>query len=585
MTRKKFIVSIVIAFFTFTFITVGIINKKSIPALNEAQSEFDSFTNSVFMSEMSSNAFNLHFYLQNPEKYGFKDVPATVGSIDYNAMKNSENYYLNYINKLKSIDYSKLNNESKITYDIFMHYLNNELAFPDLCLNYEILSPTVGTQAQLPVLLSQYKLNNENDIATYIKILCSVYDYFKQIVEFEKIKSENGTFMSNVTADSVINQCKSFVESDEQFLIDTFSDRISNIPNISDEKKNKYIVLNEKIVKEYVLSAYRMLIKELSALKGKGKNNLGLCYNKNGKNYYQYLVQSYTGSSRSISEIESLIKSRFRKDLAILSTLSKDTKVYKAIYDDNNADNNNQNPMSPKKILNDLISKTKKDFPAPATTSYSVNYVPKSLEAHLSPAFYLSPPIDDTDNNQIYINNHESFANTDLYATLAHEGYPGHLYQSTYFAATNPPLIRNILNFGGYTEGWATYVELYSYKFRYSDEKIIKALQSNASYALALYCLADIGINYHGWTLDDTYDFFSSKGITDKTVSEDIFNRMVAEPANYLQYYVGYLEIIELKSTLKSLMGSSYSDMTFHTYMLNMGPAPFDVLNKYLTGK
>lgn len=138
------------------------------------------------------------------------------------------------------------------------------------------------------------------------------------------------------------------------------------------------------------------------------------------------------------------------------------------------------------------------------------------------------------------------------------------------------------MDFGGYTEGWATYVEFYSYAYQYDNPKIVKALQSTASYSLALYCLADIGINYHGWSLEETCQFFASHGIEDKSVSEDIFNRMVAEPANYLQYYVGYLEFLELKKQMQELRGDNFSILEFHTYILDMGPAPFEILSKYM---
>lgn len=73
------------------------------------------------------------------------------------------------------------------------------------------------------------------------------------------------------------------------------------------------------------------------------------------------------------------------------------------------------------------------------------------------------PAIDNTKENVIYINQGHIPDDLDFYTTLAHEGYPGHLYQTTYFASTNPAPLRSLLNFGGYTEGWATYSEMMSY--------------------------------------------------------------------------------------------------------------------------
>lgn len=578
MTRNKFIGFVSLTFLIFAISTIIISNIISTDKISKTQKEFNRFTDSIFLSDVSANSFNLHFYLKNPTIYGIDDAPDIIGSINYNDMKNSESYYLNLINTLKKFNYDELNKEGQITYDILMHYLSTELAFPDVCLNYELLSPTVGIQAQLPVLLSQYTFDDEHDVVTYLKLLDSLPAYFDEILAFERVKSENGTFMSLQTADDIIAQCTSFIDGNASFLIETFNERIDKLPQLSKKQKSQYISTNNSAVENKILLAYQNLINGLASLKKSCKNNLGLCYYENGKNYYQYLVASYTGSSRTITDIESMIKDRLHTDSVILAALTTDTDVYKDIVKHSSSDNS----TSPEKILKKLIEKMKTSFPPIASEHYTVSYVPKSLEDYLSPAFYLSPPIDDPHNNRIFINNSTNYSGEDLFATLAHEGYPGHLYQTTYFSHSEPALIRHLLDFGGYTEGWATYVELYSYSFRYDKPDLVKALKASTSYSLALYCLADIGINYHGWSFEDTCSYFTSHGIDDKEIIKEIFDTMIAEPANYLQYYVGYLEILELKTKMKNLHGDNYTDLAFHTYILEMGPAPFEVLEKYI---
>lgn len=91
----------------------------------------------------------------------------------------------------------------------------------------------------------------------------------------------------------------------------------------------------------------------------------------------------------------------------------------------------------PDEILETLKGQISKDFPALPKCSYKVKYVPKALEGSLSPAFYLVPPLDRYQDNVIYINGGTRFQNEDLFPTLAHEGYPGHLYQNVYFISNN----------------------------------------------------------------------------------------------------------------------------------------------------
>ena len=152
------------------------------------------------------------------------------------------------------------------------------------------------------------------------------------------------------------------------------------------------------------------------------------------------------------------------------------------------------------------------------------------MEDYLSPAFFMVPAIDDTDDNVIYINEGHLPDDLTLYTTLAHEGYPGHLYQNVYYASTNPDPIRNLLDWGGYTEGWATYVEMISYYYSALDTQQAVLAQRNASVILGLYALADMGIHYDGWSLAETVSFFRNFGITDTQTIQDIYDLILGNP-------------------------------------------------------
>lgn len=218
-------------------------------------------------------------------------------------------------------------------------------------------------------------------------------------------------------------------------------------------------------------------------------------------------------------------------------------------------------------------------FPDIPSVDVKVKYVPSALESYLSPAFYLIPPIDEYTDNTIYINQAYSLNEIHLFTTLAHEGYPGHLYQTTYFASTNPDPVRSILSFPGYVEGWATYAEMCSYSISPLERTNAIFLQKNSSAILGLYAMADIGIHYDGWTFSDTHSFFSAYGITDENTVQEIYNYILGDPANYLKYYVGYVEILELKKEM-----SFSSQKEFHQKLLEIGPAPFAIIRKYLMG-
>ena len=213
-----------------------------------------------------------------------------------------------------------------------------------------------------------------------------------------------------------------------------------------------------------------------------------------------------------------------------------------------------------------------------------VKYVPEEMEEHLSPAFYMIPAIDNTEENVIYINRGHMSDDLTLFTTLAHEGYPGHLYQTVYYEGTDPDPLRSMLDFGGYVEGWATYAEMGSYYLTPLPEKQAAVLQKNSSLILGLYALADIGIHYDGWSVMDTVEFFSSYGIRDAETVEEIYDLIIGSPANYLKYYVGYVEFLELKRAWAEEAGGAFSQKEFHGAVLGVGPAPFEIVEKYMWG-
>ncbi|MDE7282335.1 MAG: DUF885 domain-containing protein, partial [Lachnospiraceae bacterium] len=210
------------------------------------------------------------------------------------------------------------------------------------------------------------------------------------------------------------------------------------------------------------------------------------------------------------------------------------------------------------------------------------------------PAFYLTPPIDDASENIIYINPLDTAEGLTLFTTLAHEGYPGHLYQTVYhqnyLQAANACPLHSILQYGGYVEGWAMYVELNSYDYairltkdahpetesRYLAEKLNRKIQ------LCLYSLLDIIIHYEGASYERVNTILSAIGFTDEENIRDIYEYIIEEPCNYPKYYLGYLEIEALKRNAKTLWGDSYTPYRFHTFMLDNGPADFRTLDRLL---
>lgn len=533
--------------------------------------QFRTFTRSLFQTEVSANTISLHYTLRSPSDYGIADIPATYGSLSSDPVA-AKASVRNVLSSLQEFDPDTLSSENALTFKILDTYLKNASTGTDYLLYQEPLGPVSGIHTQLPVLLSEYSFYDTQDVETYLALLKETPSYFDSVIRFEQKKAASGLFMPDYQADSVLDTCQSFIDmGKENYLVSTFNERIASLDLLPENKKDSFRKENMKLVTEEIYPAYQNLITAIKSLKGKGTNEQGLSHFPYGKKYYEYLVRQTTGCNESISRLRLMTRAQILEDLSAMQKVlfPADAALTQASV---------LEQTSPDSMLDDLRSKITDTFPEIPDVDFQVKYVPESMQDYLSPAFYMIPAIDNLTENVIYINNGQTASGLNLYTTLAHEGYPGHLYQTVYFSASEPDPIRSILDFGGYVEGWATYAEMMSYYLAPLPKTEASLLQKNSSVILGLYALADMGIHYDGWSVTDTVRFFSDYGINDPNAVQSVYKLIIGSPANYLKYYIGYLKFYELKKEMADALGNQFSQKEFHRAVLDVGPAPFEIV-------
>ena len=533
--------------------------------------QFRTFTRSLFQTEVSANTISLHYTLRSPSDYGIADIPATYGSLSSDPIA-AKTSVRNVLSSLQEFDPGTLSSENALTFKILDTYLKNASTGTDYLLYQEPLGSVSGIHTQLPVLLSEYSFYDTQDVETYLALLKETPSYFDSVIRFEQKKAASGLFMPDYQADSVLDTCQSFIDmGKENYLVSTFNERIASLDLLLENKKDSFQKENMKLVTEEIYPAYQNLITAIKSLKGKGMNEQGLSHFPYGKKYYEYLVRQTTGCNESISRLRLMTRAQILEDLSAMQKVlfPADAALTQASV---------LEQTSPDSMLDDLRSKITDTFPEIPDVDFQVKYVPESMQDYLSPAFYMIPAIDNLTENVIYINNGQTASGLNLYTTLAHEGYPGHLYQTVYFSASEPDPIRSILDFGGYVEGWATYAEMMSYYLAPLPKTEASLLQKNSSVILGLYALADMGIHYDGWSVTDTVRFFSDYGINDPNAVQSVYKLIIGSPANYLKYYIGYLKFYELKKEMADALGNQFSQKEFHRAVLDVGPAPFEIV-------
>lgn len=538
---------------------------------NEGE-RFDEYTENLFKEDIVENTINLHYTLAHPQDYGITDYEISLGSFTLEEFEETEKELREMKSELEGFNREKLDDDQKLTYDLLMDYVNAEIPAADLYLYSEFLSPVRGYQSNLPVLLAEYTFRREQDIEDYLELLSEVDDMFGEIIIFEKEKAKAGLFMPDFAVDETIDQCEQFIEDPENnYMIEVFNDKIDEFEGLSEEEKETYKERNKELVTTEVVDGYQILIDELEGLKGSGKNDCGLYYYDDGVKYYRYLIRTNVGSEASVEELQDRTFDYIVGNLQNIYMCMEETPEVLELWEDYSY------PLTePDEIMQDLIVKCEQDFPAPPKVDYTIKYVHPSMEEHESPAFYLTPPIDDIGNNVIYINKKDM--DEEIYTMLAHEGYPGHLYQNVSTSAYGLPLVRNLLSYTGYSEGWATYVEMYAYGISGLDEDLAHILEWENGMYLGISAYIDMGIHYDGWELSDVEEFLTAFGIEDEEAAREIYELIVEEPSYYLTYFIGYLEFLRLRDTAMEEMGDEFILKDFHEFIIQTGPAPFYII-------
>lgn len=548
---------------------------------NSVQKEFDEFCRQNFEETVCSDALTFHYLLKNPENFGItQNFPEGLGSYGIDQMRSQLAENENLLAKIGSFDLQQLSLDSQLTLEVMKSYLLQEQLQEGLLWYNEPLRPQSGIASQLPLLLSEYTFRNEKDVRSYLTLLNSVEYYFQTLAAYEKEKAEQGLFMSDEVLEELLEQLQTAVSGgDNNIFLVTFNEKVKKLCDesiISQKEKEQFIEENELAVATKVLVAYESLIQELTLLKGSGKYSGGLCQYPEGKTYYEHMIKSYTGSEKEAGELidwlDDTIKERREamKDAFHVEHALEEYDSY-------------QFPVKePGQILVYLEKAIKEKFPTLSGNTYELKHVPGQVSDLFASACYMTPALDAEGENVIYLNDAKLNKNNEIFPTLAHEGYPGHMLQQVYFQQKKENPIRYVMNFPGYEEGWGTYAEAYSYQLAGFSDALSEILSDDLILSLCIYARVDLGVNMEGWDEQSVQEYLRRLNLTDVSQAKELVSMAISEPCMYLKYIVGYLEILELKEHAKELWGRDYSEMRFHTFYLSMGPAPFEVMELWL---
>ncbi len=574
------------------------------------QAEFDRFLDALFLNELESDPLSLHFMIKDASAYNVQVTAPVLTPYTPVAEEERREQLLSQKTALTAFSFEKLTTEQQQICECLLFLLDNSIAMADYADLSNPLSPQSGVQQQLPFLLSEYRFDSRKDMEDYLSLLDSVYAYFESLCAVMQKRFSQNTLPA-VAIQNAAQQCLSFLctPPEENILLVSFSERLSGLEYLDEVETAIYEMKNRYRVETEILPAYQLLYETLSAHtpspaapNSPGQpaptatptvpGSLGLSAHKGGQEYYTLLAQRASSSNLTVPEMKTLLDQYYHAALTHMKSLAKQnpdlpqqaladvfpdgTSLYSAIAGDSSADTLRFLQKNSLQLL-PMLNKAGDLHVTLKTTS-------PCLQQMSAPAMYLLSPLDAYLEHTVYLN--PAYSGSNSYTTIAHETFPGHLTARVCFLSGNPHPVRTLADFIGWDEGWASLAELYALGFLAQPASapsadVLEFLCSYEIASLCLYGLSDIGIHYDGWSRQDTLDFWIERGV-DEESADKLWQLVVSEPAYYLPYSMGLVQMLELRKLANSAMGESYTESAFCSALLSLGPMPYPVCEKYL---
>ena len=550
---------------------------KSDPDAKEALLALD---RKLFLEYALSDGISMQLLIADRESFGIDEPVLTVGSIsieEENDAQTASNYINNYLNELHAIDNSLLNREDTFTYDTMERYLNDLLSGESYEYFYEPLTPYTGIHNNLPLNLALLPMEDAEDVQIFLALLSDCDRLIGEIVEYERERANRGMFMSDAAAEYVIDECDAFIQSGEDcFLIGAFEESLNDVPGIDEEQRDQYIKVCRETVLDSLLPAYDQLMRCVEELKGQGQNE-GLRAFENGRDYFANELRIVSCGNLGVSEAFDLLEDTvdaLSLDMIMAMTGIDMEELYNFSFTMGSVEEN----MA---YLSELI---KKDYPKLSEHEVSFMEIPSELSEALSPAAYLIPPVDDPYDNLILLNPKAIMESDSMLSLLAHEGYPGHMYQYVYQRNLgHVGLFRSVASFTAYAEGWSQAAEEYVYENSSFDKKIGTTLfANNMITGVLLPALISIGYNYYSWTTEDVYSYLKSFQLDVPEYVDVIMEFSVMHPFYYLEYALGYAQYVDIKTDYENSFKGNVDLIDWHRAYLDIGPGYFDLIRREL---
>ena len=542
---------------------------------------FDEFLQRDFIEAVTEDTLSLRFSIKDPSSYGITDYEVSWGELGVYPSKETLRRDREAIKEFKAFNREDLTKEQRESYDIYAYFAALYESSLDTYILYDPLTGANGFHATIPIVMSEFQFQCLADIEEYLQLTEQFGLLIESQIDYQKERARLRLFMSDSAADEVIKACEDLMADQvDNIFKDSFISRLEGVSGLDEAKKAELIEYNGELFDSVIVPAYETLASEIKALKGSGVNEGGLANFKKGKAYYrnELLMMGIDKTpERLIEDCDALLREYL---IALYTAIQANQWIIDEL------DNRLTTDRDAAEILNHLKTKSKEHFPAlPDSVGYSLKTIDESVRDVLSAGFYFMPRLDDYALSSIYYNPDYFGRDRDyMFFLFAHEGYPGHLLQRVSVLAGSLSDWRKTVRFKAYTEGWAQYVQYFSYRYADEDSLLTEVKRLEEEMDLLLSMRVDLGVHYEGWTVEEMKVYLAEHlpyEMSDAGVG-GFYAFTVKNPLQAVPYYGGVMGIRELEVRYRESLGENFDEKQFHEELLKYGAAPFSLLRDWM---
>ncbi len=501
----------------------------------------------------------------------------------------------------KEVDRDLLNRQSKISYDLFVKSVNDEVkTFKYRFHNYPV-NQMFGVQSNLPsMLINIHRVSSVDDAESYISRLSKMHEVFNQVVENLELRAKKNIIAPRFVYPYVINDSENIIKGQpfdsskkDSTLFADFKKKVAALEVEKSIKEDLIKRASEALIKS-VKPAFKALISKAKQLEKIANDDAGAWKFPDGSNFYNSALEKTTTTQMSAEEIHKLGLSEVERIHAEMRAIMKTVKFEGTLpefFEFMRKDPQFYLPETEqgrKKYLEQataIVEKMKARLDELFIIKPKADMVVRAVEAFreksAGKAFYQRPSPDGSRPGVYYANLYKmsDMPTYQMEALAFHEGIPGHHMQSAIATELEGiPKFRKYGRYTAYSEGWGLYTEFLPKEIGFYQDPYSDFGRLSMELWRACRLVVDTGIHVKKWNREQGIEYYLTNTPNPKGDAIKMVERHIVAPSQATAYKVGMLKILSLRAKAKKALSDKFDIREFHDVVLKNGPVPLNTL-------